>query len=97
MKTEKLNGQSIRCYDNGGETADRYTVVYMDRKRGPGLFYSVGMNGSPFHPQGIGQHCAVMPGRHLGRRIKFADLPADCQKLVKQDLQTETQTTTEGK
>lgn len=31
MKTEKVINQSIACYDNGGKTADRYTVVYLDQ------------------------------------------------------------------
>ena len=98
MKTEKLFGQLIRCYDNGVASWDRYTVVYMDvPKTQRGTFWSVGMSSSPFHAQGFGQHCTAMPGRHLGRRIRFADLPADCQKLVTQDLQPETQTTTQGK
>lgn len=59
------------------------------------------MSGDPFHPQGIGiwgasknHHCDVnkwgfapMIGRknHLGRRIRFQDLPEDCRKLVIQD------------
>lgn len=49
----------IRCYDNGGETADQYTVVftgrYRDDKTG-GQFMYLGMNDRPLHPQGIGQH-----------------------------------------
>jgi hypothetical protein len=61
----------------------------------------VGMSAHPFHPQGFGQHgaskgqpCDV--NRHgfapaigrkcyLGRRIAFADLPPDCQRLVLSD------------
>ena len=60
----------------------------------------LGMSGSPFHPQGIAQHgesfrCidvnssgfAPSLGRkcHLGRRIRFRDLPEDCQKVVLRD------------
>lgn len=78
---------NIRCYDNGGKSADRYTVVYMDEpERTPNLYAARGMNAEPFHPQGIGMCCTAMPGRHLGRRIAFEELPADCQKLVRQDL-----------
>lgn len=94
MKDDIVNGQRVRCYDDG-KSGDRYTVVYMDRpesweKRGRkaiGTYAAVGMNGAPFHPQGIGQHCAAMPGRHLGKRVALKELPADCQKLVKQDLE----------
>lgn len=87
MKTELLNGNKIRCYDNGGKTADRFTVVYMDHpEHGMNCFACVGMNAMPFHPQGIGQHSIATPGRHLGRRVAFTALPSDCQKLVRQDF-----------
>lgn len=84
----------IRCYDNGGETFDRYTVVYTGRythKTG-GSFLYVGMSEKPFHPQGFGQHgeSEHQPidsngGSHLGKKIAFKDLPPDCQKLVLDD------------
>lgn len=48
----------IRCYDNGGESFDRYTVVFTGRythKTG-GKFWYIGMSEHPFHPQGFGQH-----------------------------------------
>ena len=78
---------NIKCYDNGGKTCDRYTVVYLDcPENKPRTYQCVGMSASPFHPQGFGQHSIAMLGRHLGKRIKFEDLPEDCQKLVKQDL-----------
>jgi hypothetical protein len=87
MKTEILNGHPIRCYDNGGETCDRYTVIYMDQpERAPNTFACVGMNAEPFHPQGFGQHSTAMPGAHCGKRVPFATLPEDCRKLVQQDL-----------
>ena len=87
MKKELVFNQEIRCYDNGGKTFDRYTVIYMnDPEYKPGTFSCVGMSEHPFHAQGFGQHSSAMPGRHLGRRIKFEELPPDCQKLVKQDL-----------
>lgn len=80
----------IRCYDSGPDgSADRYTVVYT--RSGDGRCYYVGMSGSPFHPQGVGMHGEhdSMIDRptygHLGKRIKFADLPEDCQKLVLRD------------
>lgn len=89
MKTEKLFNQRIACYDNGGKTCDRFTVIYADYpERSVNTFQARGMNETPFHPQGFGQMTSAMPGRHLGRRIKFAALPADCQKLVTQDLPT---------
>ena len=82
---------NIRIYDNGGETFDRYTVIYMDTPEGRGLYGARGMSERPFHPQGFGMYCTAAPGRHLGRRIAFEALPQDCQRLVISDL-----TTTEG-
>lgn len=80
----------IRIYDNGGKSFDRYTVVFMDeveRTTVDGKLYAaLAMSAFPFHPQGFGQHTSAMPGKHLGRRIKFDDLPQDCQKCVAQDF-----------
>lgn len=101
----------IRCYDNGGASADRYTVCFTGRAatcRAPGYAteYSYrAMSADPFHPQGVGLwgsspnqpadtrrekrgwHFPPAIGRKcfLGRRIAFADLPPDCQKLVLRD------------
>jgi len=86
--SDRLDGQKIRIYDNFGKTADRYTVVYMGcPERRHRMFESVGMDSTPFHPMGICQHGPATPGRHLGRRIKFEDLPKDCQKVVRRDLE----------
>lgn len=83
MKTERVNGHRVRCYDNGG--FDRFTAVYLDRPEGPGTFQALGASERPFHPQGFGQHCAAALGRHLGRRVAFSDLPADVQRAILRD------------
>ncbi len=77
----------LEIRDNGGKTMDRYTVVYDTIGDSKGNYDAVGMSSEPFHPQGIGQHSTAMPGKHLGKKIKFADLPKDCQRLVKRDLE----------
>ncbi len=79
---------TVRAYDNGGKTIDRYTVVYMDlpERSWNNTFQAVAMNCEPFHPQGFGQHCTAQPGRHLGKRIALTDLPEDCQRLVNSDM-----------
>lgn len=83
----------VRCYDNGGSSFDRYTVVYTGRySRGPrrSCFY-VGMSNYPFNAQGFGQHGHAPDmidrpsSKHLGKRITFASLPDDCRKLVISD------------
>jgi hypothetical protein len=56
--TSQNEPRYIRCYDNGGETADRYTVVFTGRyrKKHGDQFIYVGMSARPYHPQGFGQH-----------------------------------------
>ncbi len=75
---------NIRIYDNGGKTFDRFTVIFMDEKESQGLYGARGMSEDPFH--GFGQYCSAMPGRHLGKRIRFEDLPKPCQQVVMNDL-----------
>lgn len=80
----------IRCYDNHGETLDRYTVCFTDRytNKTGGWFWNLGMSSNPFSPQGIGQHGESEEQidrpvySHLGKKINFDQLPPDCQKLV---------------
>jgi len=79
---------NIRIYDNGGKTADRFTAVFMDQpEKGFNTFAALGFDERPFHPQGFGQHTSAMPGRHLGRRIKFQDLKKDGQRLIQREMQ----------
>ena len=75
-------------YDNGGKTADRYTVVYTEYRMANGirLYDCYALSGSPFHAFGIAQHSDCALGAHLGRRIPFEALPEACQGLVMQDL-----------
>lgn len=87
----------VHCYDNGGRSIDRYTVVFTGNfKKAPCPMFVewpyLAMNGAPFHPQGFCQHGATKNNRcdyprygHIGKRIKFTDLPEDCQKVVLQD------------
>lgn len=48
----------VRVYDNGGATADRYTVVFTGRynnrvSRADRAYYHLGMSDDPMHPQGF--------------------------------------------
>lgn len=86
----------IRCYfqDN---CWDGYTVVYT--RTNDGWSHGVGMSTDPYHPQGFGQHFEYENGRlgngqwavdrpksaHLGKRIRFLDMPPQCQRLVLSD------------
>ncbi len=82
----------VRCYDNGGKSFDRYTVVFTGNYTHKTSYYHwyLGMSAKPFHPQGFGQH-GESPKQidkpaysHLGKKIKFEDLPEDCKTCVKQ-------------
>ena len=56
----------VRIYDNGGDTADRYTVVFNGKYRTLGRgrnataplgpIHVLTMSGAPTHPQGVCQH-----------------------------------------
>jgi hypothetical protein len=63
------NPKYIRCYDNQGETADRYTVVYI------GIDDHVESDTQIDYPY----------YSHLGKKIKFEDLPEDYKTLVVRD------------
>lgn len=76
----------IRCYDNGGVSADRYTVIFIDEQLSPNLYVCVGMSANPFHPQGFAQHSVAQPGSVLGQRVSLAALPADCRLVVMGNL-----------
>ena len=89
----------VRCYDNGGDTIDRYTVVYSGLRSRQYLY--VGMGANPSHAQGVCQHGEGRRGQpidvvngwppaigrrnHLGTRVAFADLPPVCQRVVRAD------------
>ena len=81
--------QRFLCYDNGGETRDRYTVVYLDQveNKFKRLYGARAMCSNPTSPQGIGCYTSAQPGRHLGKKISFSNLPVECQKLVLWDLE----------
>ncbi len=82
------NLKHVKIYDNGGKTFDRYTSVYMNMPEyRPNTYSARGMSKHPFAPQGFGTFCTAMPGRHLGKRIKFEDCPPDVQKCILQDIE----------
>jgi hypothetical protein len=97
-KHEIIEGKAISVWDDGEKFADRYTVVYLDdigeSWEGRANVVYLGMSAAPFHPQGFCQHgemhldAVAYKGRGgaFNKRIKFDDLPADCQKAVKNDL-----------
>ena len=82
----------VRCYDNGGKTADRYNIVFTGNFKGrEGRCYVLGCSALPFHPQGIGSHedydhVIDKPSyKHLGKKVTFETLPEDVKRCVLQD------------
>ena len=87
---------ALRCYDNGGESCDRYTIIparwvrgWSRRERGGLLWEGIGASENPFHPQGFGQNTEAMAGPHLGARVPFELLPADVQTFARQSFTEE--------
>ena len=84
----KRYGTVLRCFDNGGKTHDRYTIIppryAMEYQERPGLFEAIAASDHPFHPQGFGQHVSAMAGSHLGKRVHWDTLPKDVQAFAVQ-------------
>lgn len=87
---------ALRCYDNGGRTFDRYTILPARWVRGwsrrvpDGLLWeAIAASEYPFAPQGFGQHVEAMAGPHLGARVPFETLPADVQRFARQSFTLE--------
>lgn len=78
--------------DNGGKTADRYTLF--DTKPYEGRIMYIAFNNQPYHPQGFGQHGEITVAqfnqhkserfRALGKPIKLEAMSEDAQKFAKE-------------
>ena len=79
----------IRCYDDGGE-GDRYTVVFtrlgsIDPALKGGSYYLALTSHGDFD-RGVSNTPIDKPSySHLGKRIRFHDLPEVCQKVVRRE------------
>ena len=91
LYTKTGEPKRIKCFmAKRNPTTDYITVVYTHAFR---LGYPAGtvlyraMNDTPTHPQGFGQWGETE--RHKfragGSRVRFSDLPKDCQDVVRQD------------
>jgi len=91
MRThEVVEGERVKVYDSGG-CADRYTVALLHwdwDKMGP-YYPCLGLSSAPDHPQGVSQFGHCLLGRHLGKRIAFADLPENVQAHIRARLSPE--------
>jgi hypothetical protein len=86
-----------RVYDNGGETIDRFTLVFETFSRGCDVYccrclspycyetYMVGSSPNPSHPQGFWQHTTGIEGDHLGKEIRVSDLPEEVRIQIRNE------------
>lgn len=75
----------IGVYDNGGRTADRYTVVFDERHRtDEGISHlCLALSKDCNMPNGVCMTAYTEPGSYLGKKIKFSDLPETVQNCVR--------------
>lgn len=83
------------CRDNGGKTADRYTVYIggsmaltakdsKDQHRFDRVEQYLGMSENPTHPQGFSQWGEATCGnrRNAGKTLRWLDLPENIRQHV---------------
>lgn len=83
--TETGTPKYVHCHDSGEKFVDRYIVRFTQIRSG--WTQLLCMSAHPFSPQGFGQHVEypAYEKLSLGKRIKFEQLPPDCQACVLQD------------
>lgn len=87
----------LAVYDNGGKTADRYTVCYTPETINGEVWYGFrAMSENPTHPQGVcmfeytrTRPWATWGGSGYGKVIAFDALPNECRRIANLDLQGE--------
>ena len=88
-----LTDKDFRCFDNGGKTADRYTIMpgrqhwRTHRDDRTKRWVAFGASENPFHPQGFGQSCEIdgwQDYRYLGKKVPLSSLPEPVIRLARQ-------------
>lgn len=76
-------------YDNGGKTADRYTIIFKglyNENLYSDVYDAVTANDTPAHPTyGFYQHGSAQLGNHNGRKIGWLSLPKLVRSLVNKE------------
>jgi len=77
----------VIVYDNGGKTADRYTIITPD-----GSVY--GMSSDPFSPQGFSQYVGEKSEfpkglSHTGKKVDATKLPDKVQQAILERMKEE--------
>jgi hypothetical protein len=73
--------QIYKIYDNGGESFDRYTILFEPWYFGKSC-NCLGLSTDPESPLGFSQFSDCYDGDHLGKEIKFEDLPDNVQTHI---------------
>lgn len=81
--------QVLACYDNGGKSCDRYTIMFgsfwKDHKGGYQIdAYAASEN--PYNPHGVGLTVSVpayVDRKCLGKKLKWSELPEPVQRAVR--------------
>jgi len=69
-----------KVYDNGGQTFDRFTVIFEDQSE------ALGLSENCDSPQGFSQFGVAVGGRHLGVEISFRELPENVKRHINQRI-----------
>jgi hypothetical protein len=88
-----LNGKRYVCriYDAGDKFVDHYTIAFKGYYLpGYGMIYPyLSSSDAPYHPGGVGLHGesrTFMKGRHLGKRVRFEELPAQVREFITDNI-----------
>ena len=80
--------RNLAIYDNGGETFDRITIVFLNEKRkdreGNYLYNAIASSETG---SGFFLHTEAMRGKHLGKKITFDKLTPELKARIKNYLQ----------
>ncbi len=71
------------CFDNGGQTLDRYTIMFdhPDFRNGD-QYQCLALSDNPTHPQGYSQWGYAQNSLGLGYRVLWTDLPEHIRQHV---------------
>jgi len=75
---------TVSVYDNNN-TLDRYTIVFhgKDFDEGNGCQTMLGLSDNPTHYCGFSQFCSGVNDKHLGKPMRFKNLPTHIQEHIK--------------
>lgn len=68
-------------WDNGGETQDRYTVA-LNKDDDVRYHDCLAFDDTPTKPLGFSQFSTCAVGKHLGKRLRWAELPVELRTHV---------------